>query len=93
MIPPPLSPLSVLPSRTLYYYPIIVATDGGGLTTDCQLLIAVYEFKDTVTITMQGNAASFNSDVFARLLEDILSDVLGYDIDIQVANITADGVK
>ena len=67
--------------------------DGGGRTTECQLLIAVYEYKDTVSVILTGNAASFNSEVFARLVEDVLSDILGYNVDIQVANVTAGGNK
>ena len=73
--------------------PIIIATDGGNRVQICQLNIAVYEYQHTVSVMMAGNGNDFNSDVFAQLVEDILSKVLGFDVDIQVANITMNGTE
>ena len=51
---------SELSSRTIHYFPIIVARDGGTLTTQCNLLIEVYQFFDTVSVTIRGNPNDFN---------------------------------
>ena len=69
---------SELSSRTIHYFPIIVARDGGNLTAQCNLLIEVYRFYDTVSVTIRGNPDDFNVAVFSQLL----SDILGYLVEV-----------
>ena len=42
---------------------------------------------------MAGDGNDFNSDVFVTLIEEILSGLLGFDVDIQVADISLNGTE
>ena len=69
---------SELSARTVHYFPIIQARDGGNLTTQCNPLIEVYRLYDTVTIVLTGSVDDFNAEVFAQLL----SEILNYEIEV-----------
>ena len=73
-----------LSPRESTYDPVVVAVDGGGLVARCDniVLIEVYRFIDTVTITLEGNIEDFNTELFMQLL----SDVLGYSIELAQVN-------
>ena len=68
---------------------MVVATDGGGLTTRCDniILIEVYRFIDTATVTLEGDIEDFNSELFMQLL----SDILGYTVEVAQVNSIEDG--
>jgi hypothetical protein len=69
-------------SSSIIHYPFqVVASDSGNLTALCGLLVEVYRFYDTVTITLMGNISNFNPTVFSQLLGNLL------DYEIHVANI------
>lgn len=78
---------SELSSRTIHYFPIIVARDGGNLTARCNLLIEVYRFFDTVSVVLRGNPDDFNVAVFNQLL----SDILGYFVEVAAIHDNGNG--
>ena len=73
---------SALSTRTIHYYPIVIARDGGNRTVQCNLFIEVYRFYDTVSVQLLGDSAGFNPHVFVQLL----SDLLGYNIQVTLVD-------
>ena len=59
--------------------------DGGNLTTRCNLMIELYVFYETVSVTLMETVDNFNSKYFT----EIISEILGYAI--TVVNIIDDG--
>lgn len=65
----------------------IIAHDGGNLTAVCSVLIEVYRFYDTVSVVLAGSPSDFN----ARLFSQLLSDMLGVEVEVAAVGSDDDG--
>lgn len=71
----------------LNYSLSIIARDGGNLTAVCSVLIEVYRFYDTVSAVLAGSPSNFN----ARLFSQLLSDMLGVEVEVATVGSDDDG--
>lgn len=53
----------------------------------CSVLIEVYRFYDTVSVVLAGSPSDFN----ARLFSQLLSDMLGVEVEVAAVGSDDDG--